>query len=661
MKIKNILYSLIGCGLISCFSSCSDYLDVSKELADVIDKEAVFNNKGYMERWHKNTFNVISDYSEMGLGVNSSTGAFTGGWNLLAGEVTARQGAAYTALPNGFTSNSAPFHRWWRCYIYIRQAMIFLENAKPLGDPNVSSGVDYLSEEDVNRMKAEAKFLIAYSYFSLFELYGPVPIVTEIADPEDQNQIDYARAPIDKLVNHIDQLLEEVINSGYLPETTFNATPTDHTDHNNDKYNLAEMVRPTKATALALRAKLWVYAASPLFNGKYTEALSLTNHDGERLFPDYDPEKWKIAKRRLEDFLNFAEEKGYALYESKTGDPNLSVYELYQYYTDEIIWAGPYNHYYSVTLNMEPRTNPRDLYSSNAFGNVGVFQESVDAFFMNNGLEIDDPNSGYKEDGFGDWKNVCNEDQRTDKDIYNMYHNREPRFYAAVTYEGKSWHVQPQNKANYTVGFAKGEGNDRSKAENPYTGYMLYKFKYRSLQYYTRAADSGKNRPAVVKQWSRPSILLRLADFYLYYAEVCNEIDPSDTKIITYLDKVRKRAGIPGYQELANEGKKNIIGDQEKQRWAIQRERQVELFCEGQRYFDIRRWMTADDANNKRDQQLFRTGMDMQSPKANRVGAGSFYNRVNIETRAWNRAMLLYPVPYNEVQKSKLFVQNPLW
>ena len=68
MKIKNILYSLIGCGLISCFSSCSDYLDVSKELADVIDKEAVFNNKGYMERWHKNTFNVISDYSEMGLG-----------------------------------------------------------------------------------------------------------------------------------------------------------------------------------------------------------------------------------------------------------------------------------------------------------------------------------------------------------------------------------------------------------------------------------------------------------------------------------------------------------------------------------------------------------------------------------------------------------------
>lgn len=48
------------------------------------------------------------------------------------------------------------------------------------------------------------------------------------------------------------------------------------------------------------------------------------------------------------------------------------------------------------------------------------------------------------------------------------------------------------------------------------------------MQYFTRAASGGK--PAVVKQWSRPNILMRLADFYLYYAEVCNEIDPSDPK-----------------------------------------------------------------------------------------------------------------------------------
>ena len=62
-------------------------------------------------------------------------------------------------------------------------------------------------------------------------------------------------------------------------------------------YNLREILRPTKAAALALRARLWVYAASPLFNGGYQEALTLTNHDGKRLFPDRDANK--LPKRIL--------------------------------------------------------------------------------------------------------------------------------------------------------------------------------------------------------------------------------------------------------------------------------------------------------------------------------------------------------------------------
>lgn len=135
---------------------------------------------------------------------------------------------------------------------------------------------------------------------------------------------------------------------------------------------------------------------------------------------------------------------------------------------------------------------------------------------------------------------------------------------------------------------------------------------------------------------------------------------------------VRQRAGIAGYQELAANGLKNIIGDQAKQRRAIQRERHIEMFAEGNRYFDIRRWMIADDANGDA-QQYIMTGMDMTQKAAefdtngiattfyDNIGNGSYYNRVVIENRAWRRAMLLYPIPYNEVQKSSLIVQNPLW
>jgi hypothetical protein len=180
--------------------------------------------------------------------------------------------------------------------------------------------------------------------------------------------------------------------------------------------------------------------------------------------------------------------------------------------------------------------------------------------------------------------------------------------------------------------------------------------------------DTGNN----VKTWARPWILFRLADFYLYYAEVCNEINPSDPKIIEYIDKIRDRAGIPGYKELKDNGIKNIVGDYEAQKIAIRRERMVELFAEGNYYFDIHRWMSCLDENGE-DQPYVRTGMDLNSRAAkfnsskiptefyDEVGEGSYYNRVVVEKRVWNKEMLLYPVPYDEIQKSNLLVQNPLW
>ena len=65
-----------------------------------------------------------------------------------------------------------------------------------------------------------------------------------------------------------------------------------------------EMVRPTRAVVLAMRAKLWVYAASKLFNGGYKEAMELTNSDGSRIFPDYNASKWETAKSIWKHFFN---------------------------------------------------------------------------------------------------------------------------------------------------------------------------------------------------------------------------------------------------------------------------------------------------------------------------------------------------------------------
>ena len=611
MKFTTNIKVLATTCLFSCsLAGCSDYLDVSDEIAENLTLEEVFDNPNYMRRWHGNLFNCISEYSSIG---RNQADGFSGVWVSMCGETTISS-AGWTEMTSGFTAATAPYQRWTALYQYIRDAHIFLERVQPKGTINDQY---QLTEADVKRMKAEAKFLIAYSYFSLFELYGAVPIVTGIANPEDKG-LDYARSSVDEVVEYIDGLLAEVIESGDLPETIIkNPSAT-----GNDKYNLNEIVRPTVTAAKALRAKLWVYAASPLFNGGYEEALQVTNTDGKQLFPAYDANKWNIAKERLEELFANTDQNGHKLFtvmnEDGTINPDESYYQLFQSYNDEILWATGDNLWNGTT--MEQNTNPRDCYTG--WGYLGVSQELVDAYFVDNGLTIDDPGSGYREDGFTDVVNPCNENKRVDTGVFTMYANREPRFYASIGYEGKSWHIH----------------------------YLPTKFKNRQILY------TGD----YIKQWARPSILFRLADFYLYYAEVCNEINPGDPNIITYLDKVRERAGIPGYQELARTNKKNIIGNQDLQRKMIQRERQVELAMEGQRYFDIRRWMICGEGEDADQSALH--GMNMNGYKDQPIGsATSYFTRILIESRAWRRSMYLYPIPQDEIQKSQLLVQNPLW
>lgn len=452
----------------------------------------------------------------------------------------------------------------------------------------------------------------------------------------------------------IDDILDDVLSRNNLPETVITTKGENVTA---DAFNLNEVVRPTKITARALRAKLWVYAASPLFNGGWDKAMELKDADGTQLFPSKDSHKWVIAKQHLEELFEACEEDGHGLYEYQvngTNNPEMSVYRLFQDFNREILWCST-NNSYSDQYKMEKRTNPRDV--NGCYGTVGPTQEAVDMFFTKDGLSIDeDPN--YHEDALVQVTNTAYDDAgkevHNDPNVFNMYSNREPRFYQDVIYQGKSWFNIFQNKsgnANYQVDFSLHGGAGPDSRDTPLSGYMLGKFKNRKVNH---ASDD-------TQKYSRVSIIYRLAEFYLFYAETLNEIDPSNPKIIEYIDRVRERAGIPTYAKLAEEGIKDIRGNYEKQKEAIQRERYVELYCEGQWYFDIRRWMICGKGQMA-DQTRF-SGMNEYGTTDVTIGQqGSYYRRVKLENRQWDDKMYLYPVHQNVVQLGAgKIVQNPGW
>lgn len=644
MKLKNILYTTLAAGLTFAASSCSDYLDVSKEMNENLSINKVFENPTYTRNWYGNIYLCMSEFSETG----SEASAFKNPWSNMCGEISSQKSPSKDAMTAGYTAGSASFHRWATLYQYIRQAMIFIERAK---DEGVGSDSNQISPAEMARMKDEARYLIAYCYFSIFEMYGPCPIVTTIDDAAYPEVYTYERASVDELVNHIDGLLKEIIERDNLPKSVITAhSGTSYT------FNLNEVVRPTKITAMALRAKLWVYAASPLFNGGYAKAMELKNADGKQLFPAKDPTKWVTAKTHLEELLEAAKEAGHTLFEVQsngTNLPNQSIYKMFQVYNQEILWCSTENSY-SDQYKMEKRTNPRGVNS--CYGTVGPSQEAVDMFFTKNGLTIKE-DKAYNENALVEVTNVAYNEAggtRVDKNVFNMYANREPRFYASVIYQGRSWYevfMTKSGNTNYFVDFSLHGDAGPESTDTPITGYLLGKFKNRKVNH-----ASGDTQ-----LYKRVSIIYRLAEFYLYYAEVLNEIDPSDPRIIEYLDYVRERAGVPGYAQLAEDGKKDISGSYEKQWDAIQRERYVELYCEGQRYFDIRRWMVCG-AGQVADQTRF-SGMNEYGTTDIAIGTmGSYYNRTVIENRMWDDKMYLYPIHQNVIQLSKGDIrQNPGW
>ncbi|MDG5801012.1 RagB/SusD family nutrient uptake outer membrane protein [Marinilabiliaceae bacterium ANBcel2] len=224
------------------------------------------------------------------------------------------------------------------------------------------------------------------------------------------------------------------------------------------------------------------------------------------------------------------------------------------------------------------------------------------------------------------------EGQVTLPGTYNMYVNREPRFYISVLYNG-AWF----RREGRTTRFMRGEWDGGPTHDAPQNGYLL------------RKKVHPDHDPRTGQNPYRPGILYRLGEAYLNYAEALNEVDPGNSDILYYINKVRERAGIPDLSEGEN---------QDEMREAIRRERRVELNNEGIRYFDLRRWKLGEEKLNGDFYGMNFYGTEYDDDPNNE---NAFFVRTPYQTRVFTKKNYWIPIHQTEIDRNFNIEQNPFW
>ncbi|WEK35083.1 MAG: RagB/SusD family nutrient uptake outer membrane protein [Candidatus Pseudobacter hemicellulosilyticus] len=269
-----------------------------------------------------------------------------------------------------------------------------------------------------------------------------------------------------------------------------------------------------------------------------------------------------------------------------------------------------------VNTDLERQNAPVGYVTPNVSqGYISPTQDLVDAFPMANGKPIRDAGSGYN--------------------AANPYNSRDPRLAGTVFYNGMQW----LNRA--VENFQGGLDNPASSvrvARQTRTGYYMRKF----LGSFASSAEYSNQ--------SHVFPIFRYTETLLNYAEAQNELNVQTTAY-TQLKALRARAGITAGTDGLYGLKANMT--QEEMRAAIHLERRLELAFEEHRYWDLRRWKTAEQVLNK---DL--TGMMIVKNSDNTLS----YSTHTVDYVSFLPKQYLYPIPINEVTGSQgKIAQNSGW
>ena len=428
----------------------------------------------------------------------------------------------------------------------------------------------------------------------------------------------------------------------------------------------------TSVAAKALKARLLLYAASPLFNGNTEYYSDFVNTDGSSLMPlSYDENKWKKAADAALEAINLAESNGYSLYEMREGD--LSGYPEPQDLTQrtlrftfmdkdnskEVLFAETRK---AGAYGLQPKSLP--YLSDGSWNGVAPTLTMVERFYTKNGLPIDD-------DPEFDYQNRFSVVPFPDGATYGegqtikLNVDREPRFYAWIAFQNGYYECQTESKENAYVAKAEraegkkwltdfteqgncgkqGRNNNYSK-----TGYLNKKGVHPGV-----AASKSQKEPSKDYPWP----VIRLAELYLSYAEACIAYNKDGylEKGMVKLDRIRERAGLLSVKDSWKNAKNPIVsyegngGLNGKLTEIVRQERMIELYLEQQNFWDIRRWKLGDKYFN-----VPVKGMNIDATDIN--GFATVKTLPDVRNFDTPRQYLL-PIPAAEVSKNPNMVQNP--
>ena len=564
--------------------------------------------------------------------------------------------------PDFFGDSSPNLNQWGNYYKIIRKCNSILQNLDRPAD---------MTNLDRSRIEGYTRFIRAYAYYNIVVDYGPAILLGDevVNTNEPIEYYDRPRATYDETMDYTCEEFEKAAQ--LLPE----------------EGNILDFGRPTKGAAYALIARLRLIHASPLFNGgsvaaAYFGSWTRKTDNVHYVSQQYDEKRWAVAAaaaKRVMDMGRYrlytvqADDSTPVLPAGVTTDPNFygsypngaAGIDAFRSYSDiftgeavaainpELIWGR--NTGYLVTTISQGSMPP----SLGGWGRFCVTQKVVDAYLMDDGRTKEEASVDgyYSETGFTtEPKNFSG--YPLNSGVYNMYANREMRFYASIGFNEAVWQAaSSQSPNNHTAKYyyqdVDGRGGVTAVSPNyPLTGYVIKKFNH----YMDAFTGTG------ARHMAKAYPIIRYAEILLSYAEALNHLTGSHTvdlggesytmsrdieAIKGSFNLVRYRAGLPGLsaEQLGN------VAEVQKQ---IERERMVEFLYENRRFYDVRRWGIYEETEREPIRGMNPDGATKETYYQRVIpGTSSFLKREVNKRSVW------VPIPRAEMRRLPSLDQNP--